>query len=67
MLSTTDAILFKLAGASMFTSLDAASGFWQIPLCENTSLLTAIIAPVGGHCFKRPAYPQKHSKEKLMN
>ncbi len=32
MLPTTDEILAKLTGAKVFTSLDAASGFWQIPL-----------------------------------
>lgn len=53
MLFTTDEILVKLAGASIFTSLGAASGFWQIPLCENSSLLTAIITPVARYCFKR--------------
>ncbi len=52
-LPTTDEILAKLAGANIFTSLDAASGFWQIPLCNESSLLTTFITPVGRYCFKR--------------
>lgn len=53
MLSTTEEILAKLAGASVFTSLDAASGFWQIPLSNESSLLTTFITPMGRYCFKR--------------
>nr|XP_023665577.1 uncharacterized protein K02A2.6-like [Paramormyrops kingsleyae] len=52
-LPTTEEILAKLAGASVFTSLDAASGFWQIPLSDDSSLLTTFITPVGRYCFQR--------------
>lgn len=52
-LPTTDEILAKLAGVSIFTSLDAASGFWQIALCNESSLLTTCIILVGRYCFKR--------------
>uniref|UniRef100_A0A3Q1EIG7 Gypsy retrotransposon integrase-like protein 1 n=1 Tax=Acanthochromis polyacanthus TaxID=80966 RepID=A0A3Q1EIG7_9TELE len=37
----------------MFTSLDAASGFWQIPLHPESSKLTTFITPFGRYAFKR--------------
>lgn len=37
----------------MFSSLDAASGFWQIPLDEASQKLTTFITPFARYCFKR--------------
>ncbi|KAI2655734.1 hypothetical protein H4Q32_024338 [Labeo rohita] len=53
MLPTTDEILAKLTGAKVFTSLDAASGFWQIPLHPESCRLTTFITPFARYCFKR--------------
>lgn len=39
-ISTADETLVKLSGSTVFTSLDAASGFWQIPLHADSSFLT---------------------------
>lgn len=50
MLPTTDEILVKLA--KVFSSLDATSGFWQIPLHSESSLLTTFITPFARYCFK---------------
>lgn len=36
----------------MFSSLDAASDFWQIPLHPDSCLLTTFITPFGRYCFK---------------
>lgn len=52
-LPTADSILHKLAGSSVYTTLDAASGFWQIALDEESSKLTTFITPKGCYCFKR--------------
>ena len=52
-LPTTEETLAKLSGSTVFTSLDAASGFWQIPLHEDSSLLTTFITPFGRYRFKR--------------
>ena len=52
-LPTTDETLAKLAGSTVFTSLDAASGFWQIPLHEESRILTTFITPFGRYCFTR--------------
>lgn len=51
-LLTVDSILHKLAGSSVYTTLDAASGFWQIALDEESSKLTTFITPNCRYCFK---------------
>ena len=45
--------LQKLAGAKIFSTLDASCGFWQIPLEENIRKLTTFITPIGRFCFRR--------------
>lgn len=52
-LPTADEITSKLSGATVFSSLDAASGFWQIPLHPDSCKLTTFITPFGRYCFKR--------------
>ena len=43
--------LAQLAGACVFSTLDANSGFWQIPLDRDSALLTTFITPFGRYCF----------------
>ena len=45
--------LAQLFGATLFTKLDANSGFWQIPLSESSRLLTTFITPFGRYAFKK--------------
>ena len=52
-LPTVDDVLHKLSKSQVFTRLDARSGYWQIPLDEESSLLTIFITPVGRFKFKR--------------
>ena len=52
-LPSVDYTLGQLAGAKVFTKLDANSGFWQIPLFKNSALLTTFITPFGRFCFNR--------------
>ena len=52
-LSTIDDVTSKLTGATVFTSIDAASGFYQIPLYEDSQELTTCITPFGRYCFRR--------------
>ena len=46
-----DETLVQLSGAKVFTKLDANSGFCQIPLSEQSCLLTKFITPMGRFCF----------------
>uniref|UniRef100_A0A3P9JYQ5 Gypsy retrotransposon integrase-like protein 1 n=1 Tax=Oryzias latipes TaxID=8090 RepID=A0A3P9JYQ5_ORYLA len=52
-LPTLDDITPKLAGAKVFSTLDASSGFWQIPLDPTCQKLTTFITPMGRFCFRR--------------
>ncbi len=52
-LPSLDEIAPKLAGSKYFSRLDAASGFWQIPLDEDSQLLTTFMTPFGRFAFTR--------------
>ena len=52
-LPTADQLFASLHGAKYFSTLDAASGFYQIPLSEDCSSLTTFISPFGRYRFKR--------------
>jgi hypothetical protein len=52
-LPAVDESLGQLAGATVFTKLDANSGFWQVPLSEESARLTTFITPFGRFCFHR--------------
>ena len=48
-----DTTLAQLSGATVFSKLDANSGFWQIPLAKESRLLTTFITPFGRFCFNQ--------------
>ena len=50
---SVDYTLGQLAGAKIFSKLDANSGFWQVPLSEESTLLTTFITPFGRFAFRR--------------
>ena len=52
-LPKVDNTLAQLAGATVFSKIDANSGFWQIPLDENSRELTTFITPFGRYYFNR--------------
>jgi len=52
-LPKVDETLAQLAGAKIFSKLDANSGFWQIPLSKPSRLLTTFITPMGRYCFNK--------------
>ena len=72
-LPSVDQTLGRLAGAKVFTKLDANSVFWQIPLSTNSEELTTFITPFGRYCFRRlpfgitsaPEYFQKRMNKML--
>ena len=42
-----------LAQLTVFTKLNANSGFWQIPLARKSRLLTTFITPFGRYSFNK--------------
>ena len=42
-----------LAGARIFSKLDANMGLWQIPLAEESAKYTTFITPFGRYHFQR--------------
>ena len=52
-LPKVDETLAQLSGATIFSTLDANSGFWQIPLSEESRPLTTFITPFGRYWFNK--------------
>ena len=52
-LPKVDVTLAQLAGATIFSKLDANCGFWQIPLSEESHNLTTFITPFGRYAFNK--------------
>lgn len=52
-LPTVDETLAHLSGSTMFSKLDANSGFWQVPLAESSRHLTTFITPFGRYYFRK--------------
>ncbi|KAL2104369.1 hypothetical protein ACEWY4_001237 [Coilia grayii] len=56
-LPAVDETLAKLAGATIFTKLDATAGFWQVPLHPEsvplTTLTLTLTTPFGRYCYRR--------------
>ena len=48
-----DETLAQLAGAALFSKLDANSDFWQILLAEESHSLTTFVTPFGKHHFNK--------------
>ena len=50
---SVDDTLAHLTGATVFSKVDANSGFWQIPLSEETRHYTTFITPYGRYQFNK--------------
>ena len=74
-LPAVEQILAQLSGATVFTKLDANSGFWQMPLSPASAPLTTFITPFDRFCFHRlpfgitsaPEYFQRQMSEMLKD
>ena len=55
-LPTAEEIFSKMDGAKVFSKLDASSGYWQIPVDEESSNLLTFSSPFGRYKFKRMPY-----------
>ena len=51
-LPTIEHITTRMANAKWFTKLHANRGYWQIPLDEESQLLTTFSAPFGRFCYQ---------------
>jgi len=63
-----DETLALLAGAKMFSKLDANNGVWEVPLAELRRHLTTFIMPFGQYCFNKlpfgiPSAPEFFQKQ----
>lgn len=68
MLPSVDHVLGQIKDASIFSKLDANSGFHQIALHPTSQLLTTFIAPSGRYCYQRLPFginsgPEIYQKE----
>ena len=52
-LPKVETTLSQLSGATVFSKIDANSGFWQIPLDTESRLLTTFLTPFGRYCFNK--------------
>lgn len=52
-LPKVDATLAQLAGATIFTKMDANCGFWQISLSEESPSLTTFMTPFRRYAFNK--------------
>ena len=52
-MASVDESLSKLANSKIFTKLDAKSGYWQLPLSEDSRKFTTFITPFGRYKFNR--------------
>ena len=62
-LPTLEDITTRLSGARVFTKLDANHGYWQIPLSEESQLLTTFNSAFGRYCFMRMPFRIKSAQE----
>ena len=61
LLPAVDQTLAQLAGAKMFSKLDANSGFWQIRLASESAQLTTLITPFGRCSLRNSPLSSLHS------
>ena len=63
-LPRVDEVLAQLSGATTFSKLDANSGFWQIPLADQSRSLNTFIIPYGRFQFGITCAPELFQRRK---
>ncbi|XP_034075852.1 uncharacterized protein K02A2.6-like [Gymnodraco acuticeps] len=66
-LPSVEETLGKLAGAKIFSKLDANMGFWQIPLIKGSAKYTTFITPFGRYHFNRLPFGIASAPEHFQN
>ena len=62
-MKTIDEVASRLQGAKIFSILDAASGFWQLKLDDESSRLCTFNTPIGRYRFTRLPFGVKCAPE----
>ena len=62
-MKTIDEVASRLQGAKIFSILDAASGFWQLKLDDESSRLCTFNTPIGRYRFTRLPFGVKCAAE----
>ena len=62
-LPTIEDITTRMANAKWFTKLDANRGYWQIPLDEESQLLSTFNTPFGRFCYQVIPFGIKSAQE----
>ena len=62
-LPKVDDILGQMTGATVFSKLDAHSGFWQMPLAEKSLLFITFITPLGRYCYNKLPFGNSSAPE----
>jgi hypothetical protein len=60
---TIEELTHKFSGATVFSKLDAKSGYWAVPLDAESQLITTFNSPFGRFCFKRLPFGLKTSQD----
>ena len=63
---TLEDILPELGSAKIFTKLDCKEGFWQVPLSEDSSLLTTFTTPFGRYKWNRMPFGISPASEEFQ-
>ena len=63
---TLEDLLQRLKGAKVFSKLDARSGFFQLPLDEESQKLTTFITPLGG-IFTNAFHKESPQRQKFSS
>ena len=61
-----DSLLGEIGDSTLFTKLDANSGFWREKLAENSQLLTTFLTPFSRYCFKRVPFGLKSAPKRFQ-
>ena len=60
---TLEELTHRFSGATIFSKLDAKSGYWSVPLDAQNQLYTTFNTPFGRLCFKRLPFGLKTSED----
>lgn len=60
---TLEELTYRFANATVFSKLDAKSGYWAVQLDTDSQLLTTFNSPFGRYCFRRLPFGLRTSQD----